>query len=308
MIEKQDREYIGNSDYCIPLGRIILEENGYRNRTTINCTADRLYSFSNENIFDYLKKYDLKGKKIATVGSSGDQVFNAIMLGANDITFIDANPVARYYVELKIAAIKNLTFEEMLNYFTNENILNYKYYAKISHDLSKDAQIFWDSLMLEIDKGNRFDIHENLFHSPFSYGQMANSYLQNISNFHKLKKLLDNVDIKFIWEEFRQFTDALGDEKFDYILLSNVCDYVASGAFNKITAKLYNNNLNNGGAIQINYNFANGRLRLKDFKDLLSNCPDNKFRRILVRNAGDFNFDGNTIDHSYASSEFLEKF
>ena len=35
----------------------------------------------------------------------------------------------RYYVELKIAAIKNLSLIDLLKYFTHDNILDYKYYS-----------------------------------------------------------------------------------------------------------------------------------------------------------------------------------
>jgi hypothetical protein len=148
MISKEDKVYINDNDYNIALGRVF-EFGGYDSES-YNTTADRIYPFSNENITESLEDIDLEGKSVITVGSSGDQVLNAILKGATNITLIDGNPLARYYVELKIAAIRNLEYTECLSFLTAKNILSYKYYQKISHDLSDEAKIFWDSIMLEM--------------------------------------------------------------------------------------------------------------------------------------------------------------
>ena len=126
-------------------------------------SADRIYPFSNENIGEFLEGFDLEGKSVITVGSSGDQVLNAVYRGATDVTLFDANIFARYYVELKIAAIKNLSLEEFLKYFTSDNILDWKYYSKVSHDLSDEAKLFWDTLMLELDEENKEIYEKKLF-------------------------------------------------------------------------------------------------------------------------------------------------
>ena len=67
---------------------------------------------ANEKLNAYFKDLNLKGSRIATVGSSGDQVLNAIFYGAKDITLIDANIFTRAYFEYKTAMIKNLNFDE----------------------------------------------------------------------------------------------------------------------------------------------------------------------------------------------------
>ena len=65
----------------------------------------RLYSFTTENIKGYIKYFDLKDKNLLTVGSSGDQILNSYFEGCRDITLLDINPFAKYYVNLKIAGI-----------------------------------------------------------------------------------------------------------------------------------------------------------------------------------------------------------
>lgn len=303
MIEKRDREYIGDNDFNIGLGRVVLE-GGYHNKTCRQVTADRVYAFSNENVGAYLNKYNLEGKKVATVGSSGDQLLNAILHGASDVTLIDGNPLARYYVELKLASIKNLSFNEFFDYFTPTNILSPKYYAKISHDLSQEGKLFWDNIMLlDIDDFALWDVYANIFHEYLPEHKMSNSYYENLVEFEKLKVLVSEVNINYLLAEFSEFPRRLKGEKFDYILLSNICDYVGDDTFNKVVKCLYNNNLNMGGAVQINYNFSTSRIVIKDFKELQSLCHNSKFRRILVKSASDYN----DPDPSYASSEFLEK-
>ena len=118
-----------------------------------NCAEGECFGRSNERLLKYMPKLNLSGKRVATVGSSGDQVLNALFYGAKDITLIDGNPYTRAFVEYKIALMKNLSFQEikrLFNYgFVDKELFSYKTYMKISHDLSKPVQQFWDSLMLE---------------------------------------------------------------------------------------------------------------------------------------------------------------
>ena len=70
-----------------------------------------LYPFTNENIGAYFSKLDFKDKSVLTVTSSGDHIINSILMGAKEVDAFDVNPLAKHYSELKIAAIKSLTFE-----------------------------------------------------------------------------------------------------------------------------------------------------------------------------------------------------
>jgi len=87
---------------CSMLNKLTLDLNIY----------NRIYSFTNENVAGYIDYFDLKNKSLLTVGSSGDQVINAFYKGCRDITLIDVNPFAKYYINLKIAAVISLTYQE----------------------------------------------------------------------------------------------------------------------------------------------------------------------------------------------------
>ena len=187
MISNKDREYLEDNDYSVALGRVF-ENDGY-DSGHFNITADRIYPFSNENISQSISEFDLNGKSVITVGSSGDQVLNCILKGATDIILIDGNPLARYYLELKLSAIKNLNYEECLKFLTEHNVLNYKYYQKVSHDLSIEAKLFWDHVILEVSPLSKDDLMHKLFHNSalFTQSKMSNAYFQSRINYEKLK-------------------------------------------------------------------------------------------------------------------------
>ena len=64
-----------------------------------------IYPFTTEYINAYIDMFDLKDKTLLTVGSSGDQIFNAALNGCKDITMIDICPFVKEYYYLKLSAI-----------------------------------------------------------------------------------------------------------------------------------------------------------------------------------------------------------
>ena len=176
---KEEKKYLTNPDYDL-LGETLLtmpdfEIEDYELSEEIK---SKVYHCSNERLNAYFKDLKLKGSRIATVGSSGDQVLNAIFYGAKDITLIDANIFTRAYFEYKTAMIKNLDYVEFMNILGSFHMFNWKTYAKISHDLSPRSKRFFDELMLnQDDNGHDYDegfltdslIRNNLFHTPCQY-------------------------------------------------------------------------------------------------------------------------------------------
>ena len=67
---------------------------------------DSIYPFATENVSGYFEKLNLLGKSILTVGSSLDQLFNAVICGATEITVFDINPNVRDYFEWKKEMLK----------------------------------------------------------------------------------------------------------------------------------------------------------------------------------------------------------
>ena len=60
-----------------------------------------VYPFTTENIQGYMKELDLEGKNVLTVGSSLDQAYNALALGANTVRVLDINANTKKYCAMK---------------------------------------------------------------------------------------------------------------------------------------------------------------------------------------------------------------
>lgn len=220
-----------------------------------NSTTEKVYPFTNENLYELFKHLDLKDKRVATVGSSGDQAIHSIFAGASEVDLIDMNILAEPFVELKIAAIKNLTHEEFLRF--GSVVTNYtaddftKYYSKLSHSLTGRAKEFWDNLVMDgSDKyfyhfTHNYIGHEAVYNSEYVYKQLQ----------EKLNK--NDYKINYIIGELEDFPRKLKG-KYDLILLSNIIDYYYGfnggkprEVFLNTVRDLFKNNLRNNGLIQV---------------------------------------------------------
>ena len=243
----------------------IFEETLERLTQNDDKTAERCYVSTNEYLDEYISKFNLKGKKIATVGSSGDQFFVSLLQGCKDITIIDGNPYTKAFVEYKIALLINLNFYEMLNVISNSNLFHWSTYSKISHTLSPTVKTFWDTIMLEqVDEINPY--HEQ-FDKNMIARQMVHpevvfpcEFYHNIEVYNKLQALLRKKDfkLKFKTADIHEFARVL-PETYDLILLSNIFGYHDTFElrykFEKTVRSIYNKKLNPGGTIQVHYSY-----------------------------------------------------
>ncbi|MBE5735759.1 MAG: DUF3419 family protein [Clostridiales bacterium] len=237
--------------------------------------ADRCYPMTNEFLDEIMKPsyINLKNKRVATVGSSGDQALNAILYGAKDITVIDANPYARAYIEYKIALFKNYNYHTAMSIMENQRTFMWTVYSRLSHDLSRPVREFWDKIMLEQEhfdtrtrKITDFDylmIYISTMHLAPHHAKI--SYYSNEKTYNELKRklLAGDYDIEYKTADVFDFPDKLSG-KYDYIMLSNILDYVDHDKFESTVDSLYNKNLNPNGKIQVYYEMKN---RWKTFED-----------------------------------------
>ncbi|MBQ7352137.1 MAG: DUF3419 family protein [Clostridia bacterium] len=271
-----------------------------------NNSAKRVFAFSNENLSQMLRDFDFKGKKVLTVGSSGDQMFEAVLRGASEVTIIDANPMTQPFVELKMAGIETFEMEDFYEYMTREKIFDPHMYRKVSHLLSDRAKEFWDSIMLDIDHS---DIGVNMKATAAfaqtgfsSKGKDFCSYFESKANYDRLRRYLKRCKINFIQAELSDFEKVLKDNKYDYILLSNIEDYVDVDEFFANMTKLGHKNLNKNGVMQVYYVFQNNEGFLDSFlmvfQSYFGTRSHSKFLDIK-------NVDGVYIDKEF-SKEFLK--
>jgi hypothetical protein len=197
---------------------------------------NRLYPFTTENIAAYIDRFIMKDKKLLTVGSSGDQVFNAALRGCKDITVLDRSPFAKEYYYLKKAAVMNLDVDDYLELLArrnypnkgdvndrafNKEILNYVLDALKEEDY--ESYEFWIKLL------NKYDeklIREKLFladEHDLETLIKSNIYLRSLDAYGKLQHTIKDINPKFLIQDIR---NASLDEDYDVIFLSNIFDYI----------------------------------------------------------------------------------
>lgn len=201
----------------------------------------QFYPFTTENIAGYIKEFKLKNKSLLTVGSSGDQVINAILFGCKDITHYDINPYSKYYIFLKLASILTLSQEDFnfLDYFIPMNHwlpsdncstmdFDWNIYKKVRSTLrALDFESFqvWEDLL---DNFEPSIIKKALFSPDISVSKKtvsrANYYLLNNTLYEKTKAKIKNAHINFLTGDI---VTANFDQQFDNIWLSNIEQYLS---------------------------------------------------------------------------------
>ena len=222
----------------------------------------RLYSFATENISGYIDLFDLKNKSLLTVGSSGDQVLNSYLKGCRDITLLDINPFAKYYINLKIAGIISLDYQKFQEFFFrcignefNLKRYNLELFKKMSDNLKiidYDTYYFFEYVFKNYRPEKISDYLMLDDETNLKVISGINDYLQNETNFMKLKKILKDIRFNFINENFFNFQSS---SKYDNIFLSNLCSIsnINLYEFRNLLIKLKDNNLNINGSMLVAY-------------------------------------------------------
>ena len=188
-----------------------------------------IYPFTTENIAGYINLFDLKGKSLLTVGSSCDQILNAILMGCSDITLLDINPFVKHYYYLKICAILELDLNNYLAFFRykdypnvfddNKEVFNIDTFNKIKDTLrllDYEAYLFWDELFQTYSP---LIVRDHLFSMDERQNNViigSNYYLQNSKYYKLLKKNIMKVRLLFINDDILDFES---DKQYDNIWL-----------------------------------------------------------------------------------------
>lgn len=263
MLKRKDYEYLNDNDYSLAGEQLYKNANSF---LTAESIVNAAYLTSNEQLDKYFPMIGVVDKKIATVGSSGDQILNALFYGCKDITLIDGNILSEAYIEYKMALIKTLEFSEFRKLVLEDGgLFNWKIYSRISHNLHGSVRQFFDEFIsmqedyskekpLSYQKFSSYDFYtsiiNNLPHTEFS------EFYHYKVDYDKLKKILNQGDYKisYIVSRFEDFSKRL-PEKYDVIFLSNIYDYVNRLKFSIELNNIYKQNLNAGGVVQFQYYF-----------------------------------------------------
>lgn len=251
---------------------------------------EQIYSFTTENIFGYMSYFDLFDKSLLTVGSSGDQAFNAVLQGCKDITIFDVCPFVKEYYYLKRSALETFSREEFLKFFcykrffiNNKKAFNKDMYLSLRNRLKDndyESYMFWDKLFQEysgLDIRTKLFIDEEQSKSILCH---VNTYLRNDCYYDELRKIINDVNIDF--QQGNIFEDNLLNS-YDNIFLSNICSYYS----NEQMIELFNRllpYLNDDGNLMIGYLYYGYELfaRVSELVNMLKNLPEDfKYSRFV---------------------------
>lgn len=263
MIQEEDKQYLNNPDYNLPLEKFYMEihsnrENNYYLMNDLdNGTISKAYPFSNEDLKRFFSKRDLTGKSVLTVGSSGDQLLNCILAGASKVTVIDGNIYARPYIEYKLAAMQSMGYKEFKRAFFSREVFDWQTYQKISHLMSDEVKPFWDQLFLSVESGEResFFLTYSLLNKDLRDGQVRSMFYIDANVYKTLQKLIPGCQVDYKVSTFEDFPSAVEGEKYDMIYLSNIKKYIPDSTYRSVVYNLHDNNLNPGGEMVVNYSF-----------------------------------------------------
>ena len=230
-----------------------------------NLTVQSTYAFTNENLRQYIDLLNIAGGRVATVGSSGDQVFYSVFKDAEEVTLIDGNPYAKPMVELKKSAILNMSYDEFMRYWSKDLILNALDTKELLGDMSNGSRKFFEYILEEMKYKKYFNVVDGLVNDesfePIYYGfrpishSVGCEFYDNKRKYNKLKNKLTTAKINYALAEFNQFPEKLRG-KYNSIILSNIWDYVDEGSYSKVTDSLIENQLENHGTMQMHYEFG----------------------------------------------------
>lgn len=192
------------------------------------------YVSTNENLY-YYSKLKLEGKDVLVPTASGDHAFNAIYYGAKSVETFDINAFAALQYDLKETAIKCLSRDEFIEFYTVENFFNLQTYIKLRPFLKDDTRIFFDEIYSFIarnpgEKNVFYPLVEEYFMQDKSIIR-RNPYLKNERTFADMKRKLLKLEtpVKHKLCPVHEL-DSYFDKK-DIVILSNILSYYYSNTY-----------------------------------------------------------------------------
>ncbi len=190
-------------------------------------TTSAVYKISNERTQDYYS-YLIGREKVLSVIGSGDQILNLILEGTKEIDAFDISSFPKYFLYLKMAAVKALSKEEYIEFFYEVNNRSEVYddmYDRISFYLDDEISSFWDSLFNFFDWQ---DIYNSTLFSSEPYiaanAINQNKFLQCDAAYEELRRALDDVVINVYEGDIFDLSCRI-DGTYDLVYLSNIVYY-----------------------------------------------------------------------------------
>lgn len=152
-------------------------------------------------------------KSILIIDETGDIIFDVIKFRPKKIDFYFKNNFSKYYIELKIAFIKQCNYSKYIKFFikTNdtESLFNYNDYYKISIYLNEPTRLFWDALYENTNYDGAKIRNSDLFEQNDTE---INKYPDE-KYYNNVKSEIDKIKIENI--------KIIEDRKYDYLIIDS---------------------------------------------------------------------------------------
>ncbi len=243
---------------------------------------DSLYTSATEDMATYYKKFN-NPKTFLSIGASGEQVINAICCGAKVIDVYDSNILCKHAVNLRLAALKGLPKEKLINYYRT---FNPQLFATFAEYLPEDSLLYWYGVYssFPIELSGTF-IRDFLFtykRLDKSLVELMNPYLQG-ENYIKTQKATLDVEINYLDCDLYSLPEKIKNKSYDGMTFSNIYEYINYG--NSVTRKKANQyrnfiinemypHLNADGSIMVSYLYAWNEKTKKEFDKMHREHPE----------------------------------
>lgn len=232
---------------------MLIEEDAFFENFEGFTEMTQLFRFTNENISEYYELFNFENKNVLTVIGAGDQALSAIYKGAKKIDVFDVNKLSYYFLLLKKYAIKSLSYEEFLNLFnplTKQKDIEI-IYKKVSQNIDdENVKEFWDRVFR-----SNYVFYYLFLDTNVSINRVKRNvpYLENEDKYNTLKQKIETSEINYVGGDLIELVNTL-NEKYDYINLSNIIDYIEDKSLaGQLYSRIFNNLLNKDGMCMMEY-------------------------------------------------------
>ncbi len=196
-----------------------------------------VYKVTNENMNDenYIRLLQDNDRILSVIGS-GDQILNSILFGSRDIDAFDISRFPKYFLELKLAAIRCLSYEEFINFFYDRSSFNRKTFERVLNYTSKEAREFWGGVCktkifpINFNKFFPRDVYQSTLFAENTFLKKErekaieyNPYLDE-TNYKQMKQKIEGIHIKYLTGNVVNL-GYIKDRTYDLVNLSNIWMY-----------------------------------------------------------------------------------
>lgn len=242
---------------------------------------DSLYASATEDMKTYYKEFK-NPQTFLSIGASGEQVINAISSGAKVIDVYDSNRLCKYSVDLRLAALKGLSKEMLLKYYTT---FDTRLFAEFAEKLPEDSLLYWygiySSFPIELAGTLIRDFLFTYKKLDRSLILLMNPYLED-ETYKRTQKMAEDVTISYLDCDLYSLPDKIKERSYDGMTFSNIYEYINYN--NDVTrkkARQYRNfiinemypHLNTGGTMMASYLYAWSEQLKKEFDKMHKENP-----------------------------------